>query len=70
MNSLSSSSDEELVHLIDCCLDNPNHVLQLLNTTCQLPQVGVVISFNDHRLFSGTVLRDLFSMVDTNPAKN
>ena len=63
LNSLSSSLDEELVQLIDHCLDSSNHVLQPLSTTCQLPQVGAIISFNDHRLFSGTVLQDLFSMV-------
>ena len=63
LNSLSSSLDEELVQLVDRCLDSPDHVLHPLSATCQLPQVGVVVSFNDHRLFSWTVPRDLLSMI-------
>ena len=34
LNSLSSSLDEELVQLVDNCLDSLDHVLQLLNATC------------------------------------
>ena len=63
LNSLSSILDKELVQMVDRCLDSPDHVLQPISATCQLLQVGVVISFSDHQLFSWTVLLDLLSTI-------
>ena len=34
LNSLSNSLEEELVQVVDCCLDSPNHILQPLSATC------------------------------------
>ena len=63
LNSLSGGSDKELIQLVDRRLDGSDHILQPLSAAArEFSQVGVIISSDDHRLFSMTMFRDLVSI--------